>query len=67
MKQFLQVVVSVNVEGHGKARFRLVYEDLLQRHVSRYQHIVHVNLHQVQHLGLDPQSLIMGLLRYSCQ
>ena len=46
MKQFLQVVVSVNVEGHGKARFRLVYEDLLQRHVSRYQHIVHVNLDQ---------------------
>jgi len=43
---FFQVVVSVNVEGHGKARFRLVYEDLLQRHVSRYQHVVHVNLDQ---------------------
>ena len=39
-------MVSVNVEGHGKARFRLTYEELLQRHLSHYQHIVHLNLDQ---------------------
>jgi len=39
-------VVSVNVEGHGKAGFRVTYEELLQRHLSRYQHVLHVNLDQ---------------------
>ena len=42
-----QIVVSVNVEAKGKAKFRLTYEELLKRHLSRYQHIVHVNLDQV--------------------
>ena len=42
-----QIVVSVNVEPHGKAKFRLTYEELLQRHLSKYQHVIHVNLDQV--------------------
>ena len=40
-------MVSVNVEPRGKAKFRLTYEDLLKRHLSKYQHIIHVNLDQV--------------------
>jgi len=40
-------MVSVNVEARGKAKFRLTYEDLLKRHLSRYQHIIHINLDQV--------------------
>jgi uncharacterized protein YegL len=42
-----QIVVSVNVEQRGKAKFRLTYEELLQRQLSRYQHVLHVNLDQV--------------------
>ena len=42
-----QMVVSVNVEPRGKAKFRLTYEDLLKRHLSKYQHVIHVNLDQV--------------------
>jgi len=42
-----QVSVSVNVEGEGKVEFRLVYEELLQRQLDRYEHVVHVNLNQV--------------------
>jgi hypothetical protein len=29
------MVVSVNVEPKGKAKFRLTYEELLQRHLAR--------------------------------
>ena len=42
-----QILVSVNVEARGKARFRLTYEELLQRQLSKYQHVIHVNLDQV--------------------
>jgi len=42
-----QIVVTVNVEPRGKAKFRLTYEDLLKRHLSKYQHVIHVNLDQV--------------------
>ena len=42
-----QMVVSVNVEPWGKAKFMLTYEDLLKRHLSKYQHVIHVNLDQV--------------------
>ena len=42
-----QIVVTVNVEPLGKAKFRLTYEDLLKRHLSKYQHAIHVNLDQV--------------------
>jgi len=42
-----QIVVSVNVEPQGKAKFRLTYEELLKRHLAKYQHVIHVNLDQV--------------------
>ena len=42
-----QVTVSANVEPGGKVRFRLTYEELLQRRLSRYEHVLHVNPGQI--------------------
>ena len=39
--------MAVNVEPQGKVRFKITYEELLQRHLDIYQHIIHVNLDQV--------------------
>jgi len=40
-------VVSTNIEAGGKARFMLTYEELLERTVGRYEHVIHVNPGQV--------------------
>jgi len=65
--------VSVNVESEGKVEFRLVYEELLERHLEHYQHIVHINLPQVRlqtkrfHLlfTINRELSLKGKVRYS--
>ncbi|TRY69423.1 hypothetical protein TCAL_03273 [Tigriopus californicus] len=42
-----QITVSANVEGNDKVRFRLTYEELLQRRIGKYEHVVHVNPGQI--------------------
>lgn len=42
-----QITVSANVEGNDKVRFRLTYEELLQRRIGKYEHTIHVNPGQI--------------------
>lgn len=39
--------VSANVEPRGKVRFRLTYEDLLERRLGRYNHVITINVGQI--------------------
>jgi len=39
--------VSVNIAAHGKVRFRLTYEELLERRLGRYDQVIHVNPGQI--------------------
>ncbi|XP_077185663.1 inter-alpha-trypsin inhibitor heavy chain H6 isoform X2 [Paroedura picta] len=39
--------VSANVEAGGKVAFELTYEELLQRHLGRYQHAISIRPQQV--------------------
>jgi len=39
--------VSVNVAAQGKVRFRLTYEELLERRLGRYDQVIHVNPGQI--------------------
>ncbi|XP_048347014.1 inter-alpha-trypsin inhibitor heavy chain H6 [Sphaerodactylus townsendi] len=39
--------VSANVEAGGKVLFELTYEELLQRHLGRYQHAISIRPQQV--------------------
>jgi uncharacterized protein YegL len=41
------IKVLVNVEPRGKVRFRITYEQLLERRLGKYEHTVHVNPGQV--------------------
>lgn len=42
-----QVTVSVNIEAGTKVRFRLMYEELLNRKIGKYEHNIHVNPGQI--------------------
>ena len=42
-----KIVVTTNIESQGKVRFTMTYEELLQRKLGRYEHIVHVNPGQI--------------------
>uniref|UniRef100_A0A670K481 Inter-alpha-trypsin inhibitor heavy chain family member 6 n=1 Tax=Podarcis muralis TaxID=64176 RepID=A0A670K481_PODMU len=39
--------VSASVEAGGKVAFELTYEELLQRHLGKYQHAISIRPHQV--------------------
>lgn len=39
--------VSVNIAAQGKVRFRLTYEELLERRLGRYDQIIHVSPGQI--------------------
>merc|ERR1712038_1052862 len=39
--------VSVNIAAQGKVRFRLTYEELLERRLGRYDQVIHVNPGQI--------------------
>ncbi len=41
------ISVSVNVEPGSKVRFALTYEELLERKLGRYEHIIHLNPGQI--------------------
>ena len=44
--------VHTNIESGGKVRFRLVYEELLERKLGKYEHAIHVNPGQVVNGGI---------------
>ena len=42
-----QITVRSNLKPGSKMEFTLVYEELLKRHISRYEHIIHVHPGQI--------------------
>ena len=42
-RQVSQITVSSNINPATKIEFTLTYEELLRRHDSRYEHVIHVN------------------------
>jgi uncharacterized protein YegL len=42
-----QITVRSNLEATGKMIFTLTYEEFLERHNSKYEHIIHVNPGQI--------------------
>ena len=42
-RQVSQITVSSNIKPAAKIEFTLTYEELLRRHDSRYEHVIHVN------------------------
>ena len=42
-----QITVRSNLEAASKMLFTLTYEELLERHISKYEHIIHVNPGQI--------------------
>jgi len=42
-----KITIKSNLEAASKMLFTLTYEELLERHISKYEHIIHVNPGQI--------------------